>query len=162
MPSEPTAPPSPLSTSAETATVAPASAPAATERVPWAAVGATSAAYLAVTVGESVLAPLYPAAAEDLGLDLGGAGAALGLLTGSIAVASIAGGFLLARRGSKVGIVVALGLAAAGALLATVSGGVGAFLAAQVLLGLAAGTFFASGIHAVGTLGGPRRRGTVM
>lgn len=150
MPREPTAPP------------APPPPPIETEGIPWAAFSATSAGYLAVTVGESVLAPLYPAAADELGLDLGGAGAALGLLTGSIAVASIAGGFLLARRGSKAGILVALGLAAAGALLATVSGGVGAFLAGQVLLGLAAGTFFAPGIHAVGTLAGPRRRGAVM
>jgi DHA1 family purine ribonucleoside efflux pump-like MFS transporter len=131
-------------------------------KVRWGAFGSVSAAYLAVTVGESILAPLYPAVADDLRLDLGDAGAALGLLTGSIAVANVAGGFLLARRGPKVGVVVALVLAAAGALLATVSRGVAPFLAALVLLGLAAGTFFAPGVHAIGTLGGEHRQGTVM
>lgn len=142
---------------------APGSTPAADRAsVPWAAFGATSAAYLAVTVGESILAPLYPAAAGDLGLDLADAGAALGLLTGSIAVANVAGGFLLARCGPRVGIVAALALTAAGAAVAAAAPGVWPFLAGQVLLGLAAGTFFASGIHTVGTLGGPRRRGMVM
>jgi len=130
--------------------------------VPWVAFGATSAAYMAVTVGESILAPLYPAAAGDLGLGLGDAGAALGLLTGSIAVANVAGGFLLARCGPKAGIVAALTLAAAGAAVAATAPGVWPFLAGQVLLGLAAGTFFASGIQTVGTLGGASRRGMVM
>ena len=119
-------------------------------------------AYLAVTVGESILAPVFPAAAEDLGLDLAATGIAIGLLIGSVAVANIAGGYLLARGGPKVGILTALGLTAVGGLVAAATTGVVPFFGAQVLLGLGSGTFFASGINAVGVLGGTRRRGLAM
>src|SRR5690606_31725947 len=56
------------------------------------------AAYLAVAIGESLLAPLLPIVAEDLDLELSTAGLAVGLLAGSIAVGNVGGGYLLARR----------------------------------------------------------------
>ena len=134
----------------------------ADSRVRWAAFGAISFAYLAVTIGESVLAPAFPLIADDFDLPDGAAGVSFGILTGSIAVANIGGGFLLARRGGRTGILVALAATAAGAAIAATAGGIAVFLAAQVLLGLGAGLFFAPGIHAIGVIAGAQRRGLAM
>ena len=123
----------------------------------WAAFTAVCSAYLAVTVGESVLAPVFPAAAADLGLDLATAGLAFGLLTGSIAAGNVAGGYVLARRGPKTAVLVALVVAGAGATIAATVSSTVLFFAAQALLGLGAGLFFAPGISVVGELGGSRR-----
>lgn len=128
----------------------------------WVAFGAVSLSYLSVTVGESVLAPVFPAAAEDLGLGLTTAGIAFSLLTISIAVGNLAGGYVVARRGPKVGVLASLVVTAVGALLAAAAPATGVFLAAQVLLGLGAGVFFAPAISAVGGIGGAGRRGLAM
>lgn len=130
--------------------------------LPWGTFAAVCTGYLAVTVGESVLAPLYPVVAEDLGADIADAGLALGLATGSIAVANVAGGHLLARFGPRRPILLALGLVAIGGMVSTLATALPAFLLGQVLLGLAAGTFFAPGIQTAGLLGGTSRRGLVM
>ena len=113
--------------------------------------------YLAVTTGESLLAPLLPLLREELGLDLRGAGLALGLVSAAIAVGNLAGGALLARRGVRQGTVAGLAVAAAGGLVAAASQGPASFLAGQALLGLGSGVFFAAGLRAVGVLGGSRR-----
>lgn len=123
----------------------------------WAVFTAVCGAYVAVTIGESMLAPVFPAAASDLGLDLATAGFAFGLLTGSIAVGNVAGGYVLARRGSKTVVLAALLPATAGASLAATASSTVLFFAAQALLGLGSGLFFAPGINVVGTVGGPRR-----
>jgi MFS family permease len=123
----------------------------------WAAFTAVCSAYLAVTVGESILAPVFPAAADELGLSLAPAGVAFGLLTGSIAVGNVAGGYVMARRGPKVAILVALVVAAVGSLLAATTTVRGLFFVAQSLLGLGAGLFFAPGISVTGRLGGSRK-----
>ena len=128
----------------------------------WLAFAAVSLSYLCVTVGESILAPVFPAAAEDLDLDLRAAGAAFSLLTISIAAGNVAGGYVLARRGPKVGVLASLALTGPGSLLAAAAPGTGVFLGAQVLLGLGAGVFFAPAINAVGGIGGARRRGLAM
>jgi MFS family permease len=127
------------------------------ERPQWAVFTAVCAAYLAVSIGESILAPVFPVAAEELGLDLASGGIAFGLLAGSIAVGNVAGGYLLARRGPKTAILTALAVAGAGSLLAATAGSAVPFFAAQSLLGLGAGLFFAPGINVVGTVGGARR-----
>jgi predicted MFS family arabinose efflux permease len=123
---------------------------------------AATGGYLAVTTGESLLAPVLPAMRGELGLDLRGIGLALGLLSAAIAVGNLGGGALLARWGTKPGAVAGLAVSAAGGLVAAASQGRAAFLLSQALLGLGSGVFFASGLRAVGVLGGPRRRGLAM
>jgi predicted MFS family arabinose efflux permease len=118
--------------------------------------------YLAVTTGESLLAPLVPVVRDELGIDLGTAGLALGLLSLAIAAGNLGGGLLLARRGAKQGVVAGLALSAAGALATAASHGRAAFLLSQVLVGLGSGVFFASGLQAVALLAGTRRRGLAM
>lgn len=130
--------------------------------VRWPAFAGVCVAYLAVTVGESILAPLFPIVAADLDIGVGRAGLALGLLTGAIAVANVAGGHLLERRGARAGILVALVLVVLGAGVSATAEALPQLLVGQVLLGLAAGTFFAPGIQAVGTIAGPARRGLAM
>jgi len=126
------------------------------------AFSAVSVAYLAVTVGESILAPAFPLVADDFGLPDGSAGLCFSVLAGSIAVANIAGGYVLARRGSRVGLLAALAFTAAGSVVAASAGGLSAFLTGQVLLGFGAGLFFAPGINAVGLIVGLSRRGLAM
>src|SRR5690606_22079080 len=116
----------------------------------WPAFSMVTAAYLAVTVSESILAPLFPIVAGQLGLDVGLAGVAFGLLTGAIAVGNLLGGYLLARLGSRPAILASLATAWAGCLVAATASGRAGFLVAQVLIGLGAGLFFAPGISAVG------------
>jgi predicted MFS family arabinose efflux permease len=123
---------------------------------------AATVGYLAVTTGESLLAPVLPALRSELGLDLRGVGAALGLLSAAIAVGNLGGGALLARWGAKPGAVTGLAVSAAGGLATAASRGPATFLLAQALLGLGSGVFFASGLRAVGVLGGRRRRGLAM
>jgi predicted MFS family arabinose efflux permease len=113
--------------------------------------------YLAVTTGESLLAPLLPLLRSEFGLDLRGAGLALGLVSGAIALGNLGGGALLARRGARQGVVAGLAVAAAGGLVAAASQGPPSFLLGQALLGLGSGVFFAAGLRAVGVLGGSRR-----
>lgn len=122
---------------------------------------AVNVGYLAVTCGESLLAPVFPIAAKELGLDLRDAGLAFALLALSIAIGNIAGGVLLWRRGPRGGVLLGLSLAAAGAAAAVASRGWPLFLGSQVVLGLGSGLFFASGLSAAGDLGG-RRRGLAM
>ncbi|HZD81083.1 MAG TPA: MFS transporter [Actinomycetota bacterium] len=116
-----------------------------------------NAGYLAVTTGESLLAPVFPIAARELGLDLREAGLAFALLALSIAIGNLVGGLLLWRRGPRPGALIGLGGATVGALLAASSGAWPVFLVAQVLLGLGSGVFFAAGLSAAGALGGDRR-----
>lgn len=131
--------------------------PAQGERPQWAVFMAVCTAYLAVSIGEAILAPVFPVVAEDLGFDVTRGGVAFGLLAGSIAFGNVAGGYLLARGGSKVATVVALATSAAGSLVAATAGAPLPFFISQVLLGLGAGLFFAPGINVVGTVGGSRR-----
>lgn len=128
----------------------------------WFSVIAVNAGYLAVTLGESLLAPVFPFAARDLGLDVETAGLAFGLLAASIAVGNLAGGLALTARGPKFGAIVGLAVAGAGGALAWRTDTTEGFFAAQALLGLGSGVFFAPGISAAGALGGRRRRGLFM
>ncbi len=130
--------------------------------VRWWAFAAVCGGYLAVTVGESVLAPLYPLAAEELGVDVAQAGLALGLMTGSIAIGNVAGGAAMGRWGVRTPLLVACSLVSIGGLVAATAGGLTQFLVSQVALGLAAGVFFAPGISSAGALGGTARRGLTM
>lgn len=126
------------------------------------AFGTVTLAFLAVTIAESLLPPLYPVLADELGMDLSTAGIAFGLLTGSVAVGNFGGGFLLARRGPRTGIVTSAVVVGAGSLVAATSAEAVHLLMAQVLIGLGAGIFFPPGINAAGRLVPPHRRGLAM
>lgn len=121
-----------------------------------------TAGYLSVTTNESLLAPVLPVVRGELGISIGTTGLALALLSLAIATGNLAGGLLLARWGAKCGIVAGVAISAAGGLATAASHGRPEFLLAQVLVGLGSGIFFAPGLHAIGVLGGTRRRGLAM
>lgn len=123
---------------------------------------AVTLTYVTVTVGESILAPLLPLAAPELGLDTAAGGAILAVLSLGTAVGNLAGGLLLGRAGPKAASLVGVGLSTVGASLAAGTRGVPLFVAAHALIGLGAGGFFAAGIFSVGRLADPRRLGRAM
>ncbi len=126
------------------------------------AMAAVTLTYVAVTVGESILAPVLPIASPELGIDEAQAGQLLGLVSVSAGVGNLAGGFLLARLGARWSSAVGVALTTAGAALAAMEGHAGGFAVAHILLGLGAGVFFAGGIFSIGRLSDPDRRGRAM
>jgi predicted MFS family arabinose efflux permease len=123
---------------------------------------AVNGGYLAATCAESLLAPLFPVAARELGLSVGQAGLAFALLASMLATGNIAGGFLLTHVGPKAGATIGLGVAAAGGVWAASSGGALGFYLSQAVIGLGSGAFAASGLSAAGRLARDRRRGLAM
>jgi predicted MFS family arabinose efflux permease len=121
-----------------------------------------TAGYLAVTVAESILAPLFPSVTDELGIGLDTAGMALAFLSGSIAVGNLIGGWILSRFGPRAGLVVSLVLTAAGSAWAALATDGRSFVTAQTLIGGGAGVFFAPGILLVGRTAAPGRRGFAM
>jgi MFS transporter, DHA1 family, inner membrane transport protein len=132
------------------------------ERPRWGAFSLVCLAYLAVTVGEQVLSPVFPKAADEFGLTSADGGLAFGLLAGSIAVANLVGGVLLQRLGSARLVALSAAVTAAGSIVAAMAPSFGVLVAAQLLLGLGAGLFFPAGLQAVAILAGPRRKGFAM
>lgn len=128
----------------------------------WGAFTLVCLAYLGVTVGEQVLAPVLPTAAADLGFGEGDAGIAFGLLAASIAVTNLIGGALLGRWGARLLMVAGLACTTAGSVVAAVAPGFGVLVASQLLLGAGAGLYFPAGLRAVPLVAGPRRRGFAM
>lgn len=126
------------------------------------ALGLVCAAYLASTVGEQLLAPLFPTARQDLHLSDSQGGLAFGLLALAIAVGNMAGGAVLRRLGAMDVIRIAMALTAVGALTAATASAYGQLLLAQTLLGLGAGTFFPAGLQGVALFAGAGRRGMAM
>lgn len=117
---------------------------------------------MAATCADSLLAPIFPVVAKDLGIGLGSAGFAFALLATSIAIGNVVGGFVLTRAGPKTGIVLGLSLASLGAAAAAASRDHATFLAAEVLVGTGSGLYFASGLWSAAGLAGARRRGLAM
>ncbi len=119
-------------------------------------------AYLATTTGESLLAPIYPVAADDLGLDLTRAGLSFAVLASAIAVCNVVGGLLLRRWATPRVLAAALATTSLGGLVAATSGEPRQFLVAQVLLGAGAGLLYPGAVMSVGTFAGRNRRGFAM
>lgn len=144
--------PTPASTASTRAVVSPR----------WGAFVVVCMTYLGVTVGEQVLAPVLPGAAESLRFDEGEAGIAFGLLAASIAIANLVGGALLGTWGPRRVMAGALMLTTGGSLVAAAANGFTVLVLAQVLLGLGAGLYFPAGLRAVPLVAGPGRRGFAM
>lgn len=128
----------------------------------WGGFALACGAYLATSVGESLLSPLFPTAARDLDLDLTLGGIAFGVLTAAIAIANLVSGALLPRLGARRLIRLSAVLSAAGAVTAATAQAFPQLAVAQVLLGAGSGLYFPAGMQAVGMLAGPRRRGFAM
>lgn len=118
--------------------------------------------YVAVTVGESILAPLLPVAAGDLSISTVQASRILGVLSVGAAIGNLVGGVIFERIGSKSSSMAGVALTTVGATTATLSTGLGAFVTAQAMMGLGAGVFFAGGIYSVSRLADPSRRGSAL
>jgi predicted MFS family arabinose efflux permease len=125
------------------------------------ALAAVVATYLAISVAESLLAPLFPSIAEAMGLSVSSAGLALGVLTASIAVGNLVGGWSLRRLPLRAVAVTSLAIAGSGCALASTSGSFPLLLLSQAIIGLGVGLFFAPGLKATG-LAGANRRGLAM
>lgn len=119
-------------------------------------------AYVGVTVGEQVLAPVLPGVSGDLGFDESRTGIAIGLLAGAIAVANLIGGAVLGRVGPKRLMFVAVTITTLGSVLAALAQSYWVLVAAQVLLGTGAGLYFPAGLRAVALVSGTGRRGFSM
>jgi MFS family permease len=132
------------------------------DRPRWGGFALACSAYLAASVGESLLSPIFPTTARDLDLDLTLGGVAFGVLTGSIAVANVVGGNLLPRLGAARLIRLSALLAAVGGVLAATAQSFPQLALAQVLLGGGSGLYFPAGIQAIGLLAGSRRKGFAM
>lgn len=140
-----------------------ASAPVPAEHHPrWGAFALVCMAYLAATVGEQVLSPVFPEVSDDLGLTKASGGIAFGVLAFSIALANLVGGMLLKRVGSSGMIGLAAAISTVGSVIAAVAPGFGLLVVAQVFLGVGAGFFFPAGLQAVAILAGPHRKGFAM
>jgi DHA1 family inner membrane transport protein len=139
------------------ASEAPATTPGQNGAGQWVPFTLVCVAYLAVTVGEQVLAPVFPTASDDLGLSVSQGGVAFGVLTASIAVTNLVGGFLLRYWSAGAIVRAAASVAAVGAVVAATADGFGQLLGAQVLLGAGAGLFFPAGLQAVAITAGARK-----
>lgn len=128
----------------------------------WGAFVIVCLTYLGVTVGEQVLSPVLPGAAEDLGFSESRAGIAFGLLAGAIAVGNLVGGAVLGRIGPKRLMIVALTAATLGSVAAALAPSFELLVFAQLLLGAGAGLYFPAGLRAVPLVAGSGRRGFAM
>lgn len=123
----------------------------------WLGLAVVVATYLAISVAESLLAPLFPSIAEGMDLGVSSAGLTLGVLTASIAVGNLVGGWLLRAFPLRAVAVTSLAIAGSGCALASASGGFRLLLLSQGVIGLGVGLFFAPGLKAAGLAGGSRR-----
>ena len=143
-------------------TSAPPPPPAPEFQPRWGAFTLVCLAYLAATVGEQVLSPVFPEASDDLGLSEAAGGIAFGVLAFSIALANLIGGMMLKRLGVARMIAISAAVSAVGSVTAALAPGFPLLVIAQVFLGIGAGFFFPAGLQAVAILAGPNRKGFAM
>jgi predicted MFS family arabinose efflux permease len=128
----------------------------------WGAFALLCLAYLVTTTGEQLLSPLFPVAADDLGLSVAQGGIAFATLTGTIAVTNLVGGAALHRLAPVTLVRSAALVGVAGSIVNALTNGFGLLLVGQMLLGAAAGLYFPAGLQGVGIAAGPFRRGMAM
>ncbi len=128
----------------------------------WGAFVLVCVAYLAVTVGEQVLSPVFPTARDEFGLSEAQGGLAFAVLALAIAGFNLVDGALARRVGSARTLQIAAAITAIGSVTAALAGGFPMLVGAQVLLGAGAGLFFPAGLQAVAALAGPHRKGFAM
>lgn len=128
----------------------------------WFAFIAVCIGYLATTTGESLLSPVFPIAASEVGLDPDHAGFAFAALAGAIAAANLVSGVMLRYVSANVMLAAAVIVAAAGDMIVSFSHGAVSFLTGQALIGVSAGLLYPAAIMSVGVFAGPNRRGLAM
>ncbi|MDH4118231.1 MAG: MFS transporter [Acidimicrobiia bacterium] len=128
----------------------------------WPALLVVALAYLSVTIGESILSPLFPVVSDRLSIPLGLAGVAFGVLTGATALGNLMGGRVAARTGTKGAAGLGIALCGAGAVLAAAASSGQILIGSQALIGLGSGVFFPNGLAAVRVLSAPSRRGLIL
>lgn len=119
-------------------------------------------AYVSVTLGESLLAPVLPVFTEELGLGTGSTARLLGVVSIAAGVGNLMGGWSLSRLTARITAFSAAALSMVGCIMAATAGTEWMFLGAQAVIGFAAGLFFAAGVFSVGALAKPGRRGRAM
>ncbi|MEZ5174957.1 MAG: MFS transporter [Acidimicrobiia bacterium] len=119
-------------------------------------------AYVAVTLGESLLAPVLPVFTAELGLDTVSSARLLGVVSVAAGVGNLVGGWVLSRFTARAAAFTASALSFVGCLVAAAAGSEATFLAAQTVIGFAAGLYFAAGVFSVGALAPPGRKGRAM
>jgi MFS family permease len=98
-------------------------APAASKAINWVIFSLVCASYVASTIGEQVLGPIFPESTAEFGLTEADGGIAFGVLAISIAIMTLGGGWLLRRFRAQRLIMIALVISATGAALMRSSGG---------------------------------------
>lgn len=134
----------------------------AAEGISWLPFGLVCLTYMAATVGEQVLSPLFPTTRGDLGLSKGQGGVAFAVLALAIAGCNLVSGSLLRHVTASTMLRWSMVTTVAGAVVAALAGGFAAIVVAQVLLGAGAGLFFPAGLQGVRAFGGSARRGFAM
>jgi predicted MFS family arabinose efflux permease len=140
----------------------PVTAPSPTTAPRWGAFALLCGAYFVTTTGEQMLSPLFPVAADDLGLSVAQGGIAFAVLTGTIAVTNLVGGSGLRRYAPVTLVRAAAVVGLAGSVVNALTTGFAMLLVGQVLLGAAAGLFFPAGLQGVGAAAGASKRGLAM
>ncbi len=137
-------------------------APAASKAINWVIFSLVCASYVASTIGEQVLGPIFPESTAEFGLTEADGGIAFGVLAISIAIMNLGGGWLLRRFRAQRLIMVALVVSACGSAIAANAQSFAMLVLAQALLGAGAGLFFPSGLQTAGIAAGPAKRGFAM
>lgn len=132
------------------------------ERINWIVFSLVCVSYVATTIGEQVLGPIFPESTAEFGLTEADGGIAFGVLAFSIAVMNLTGGWLLRRFRAQRLIMCALLISACGASLAATASSFFVLVLAQALLGAGAGLFFPAGLQTAGIAAGPNRKGFAM
>lgn len=132
------------------------------EKPNWMLLSIICGSYVAATIGEQVLGPIFPDALSEFGLSEVDGGIAFGLLAASIALMNLIGGLTLARVGARRTIALASLFSCLGAIIAATSHSFAQLATSQILLGAGAGLFFPAGLQMAGVAGGTSRRGFVM
>ncbi len=133
-----------------------------TERINWVVFSLVCVSYVASTIGEQVLGPIFPESTAEFGLTEADGGIAFGVLAFSIAIMNLAGGWLLRRYRAQRLIMSALAISTCGATLAATAQNFAILVVAQALLGAGAGLFFPAGLQTAGIAAGPNRKGFAM